>query len=279
VASADTIIQNNAVTAAPKDVPIAGGQEISPLAVRAHIDGSGAGTAWLPALQLVTPGGAVAWTAVADSTVAAGASADMSWFPRVGRKVSGGYTTVQDEGAALPQQPTLDFAGAGVTATDDAANSRTLVTIPGGGGGGGFTIGARVYNSVDQSIPTGVNTTLAFDSERFDTDNIHSNTVFPERLTCRTAGKYLIWAQVYYDTNSSGFRFLGIYNSVLTGYIVLQYTIASVGLPGPALNVSTVYELAINDYVECRVQHNAGVALNAHAGMNYSPEFGMQRVG
>ena len=44
------------------------------------------------------------------------------------------YDFVQDEGIFLPQQPTLDFVGGGVTATDDPANQRTVVTIPLGGG-------------------------------------------------------------------------------------------------------------------------------------------------
>jgi hypothetical protein len=39
---------------------------------------------------------------------------------------------VQDEGVALTQRITLNFVGAGATATDDAANSRTLVTVRGG---------------------------------------------------------------------------------------------------------------------------------------------------
>ena len=42
------------------------------------------------------------------------------------------YSTVQDEGAPLTQRSTLNFAGAGVTATD--SGGVTLVTIPGGGG-------------------------------------------------------------------------------------------------------------------------------------------------
>lgn len=40
---------------------------------------------------------------------------------------------IQDEGVALIQRPILDFQGAGVTATDDALNGKTIVTIPGGG--------------------------------------------------------------------------------------------------------------------------------------------------
>lgn len=42
---------------------------------------------------------------------------------------------VEDEGTALPARSTVNFVGAGVTATDDADNERTVVTIPGGGGG------------------------------------------------------------------------------------------------------------------------------------------------
>lgn len=49
--------------------------------------------------------------------------------------VGSGSPTIQDEGAALAKRDTINFVGAGVTATDDAANSRTLVTIPGGGSG------------------------------------------------------------------------------------------------------------------------------------------------
>lgn len=45
--------------------------------------------------------------------------------------------TVQDEGVPVGTRPTLNFQGAGVTASDDAANNRVNVVIPGGGGGGG----------------------------------------------------------------------------------------------------------------------------------------------
>ena len=47
----------------------------------------------------------------------------------------GGGHTILDEGVILPAQPQLDFVGAGVTATDNAASSKTTVTIPGGGAG------------------------------------------------------------------------------------------------------------------------------------------------
>lgn len=40
--------------------------------------------------------------------------------------------TVQDEGSTLTQRDKINFVGTGVTATDDSANARTLVTIPDG---------------------------------------------------------------------------------------------------------------------------------------------------
>lgn len=43
---------------------------------------------------------------------------------------AGGATAVQDEGTALTNRGTINFIGAGVTAADDAGNTRTNVTIP-----------------------------------------------------------------------------------------------------------------------------------------------------
>lgn len=83
MSSADIAIVRQALASAPKDYELSGQQELSPLAVRAEIDGSGAGSAFLPALQLIGPSGDVLWTAVTATTVAAGGSADVSWFPRV----------------------------------------------------------------------------------------------------------------------------------------------------------------------------------------------------
>ena len=44
----------------------------------------------------------------------------------------GGGHDIEDEGVPLPTEPTLNFVGAGVTATD--SGGKTVVTIPGGGG-------------------------------------------------------------------------------------------------------------------------------------------------
>jgi hypothetical protein len=57
------------------------------------------------------------------------------------------YDTVQEEGTSLAQRHRLNFIGVGVTATDDAANSRTNVTISAGGTWG--TITGTLSNQTD----------------------------------------------------------------------------------------------------------------------------------
>lgn len=46
---------------------------------------------------------------------------------------AGSAHVIKDEGVALTNRAALNFAGAGVTVTDDAGNGATLVTIPSGG--------------------------------------------------------------------------------------------------------------------------------------------------
>lgn len=54
----------------------------------------------------------------------------------------------------------------------------------------------RVYNNANISIPNATYTALQFNSEDFDTDNMHDNTTNNTRLTCKTAGIYLITGSV-----------------------------------------------------------------------------------
>lgn len=42
-----------------------------------------------------------------------------------------GYGVIQEEGVNLPQQNTMNFIGAGITASDDAGNARTNITLDG----------------------------------------------------------------------------------------------------------------------------------------------------
>lgn len=142
---------------------------------------------------------------------------------------------------------------------------------------GAYTEGARVYHSAVQTIPNVTFTFLAFNSERWDTDNIHNPAANNSRLTCRTAGKYIIIGQVYFAANANGLRQAQIF---LNGATVLATVRDD---PDSGLmwqrGVSTIYNLGVGDFVELNVYQNSGGNLNVTFYAQFSPEFMMQRIG
>lgn len=95
---ADTPIVNRQIQAAPKDYLVPSSQEFTLESVIASIDGTSAVSAFLPALQMVSPAGDVMWTAISPSAlVQAGGTADVTWFPGVkseaGEQTSTGFGT------------------------------------------------------------------------------------------------------------------------------------------------------------------------------------------
>ena len=138
----------------------------------------------------------------------------------------------------------------------------------------GGVIGARVYNSGDiANIVTATITTLTFDSERYDTDTIHSTSSNTSRLTATTAGKYLIWGSATWAfTPVNGAIYLWLNG---TTYIARHQP----AVDYRTMNVSTVWDMAAGDYVELRVEQNSGGNVSISAISAYSPEFGMMRIG
>ena len=124
-----------------------------------------------------------------------------------------------------------------------------------------FGVRARVHNSGAISVPDSTVTYLTFDSESFDTDQIHSAVSDTDRLTCRTAGLYVIVGDVVWAANGTGDRMVGIYyNSGATGLATISY-------PGFASSnnrqsVSTIHYLSVGDYVRLGAYQTSGGALN-----------------
>lgn len=79
----DVAIRAQASAAIPRDYQIPGAQELLPKSVAAHLDGTSTTGVWYPCLQVVDPGGNIMFSAISSTSVAAGASADVSWFPHV----------------------------------------------------------------------------------------------------------------------------------------------------------------------------------------------------
>ena len=136
---------------------------------------------------------------------------------------------------------------------------------------------ARVFHNAAQSIASSATGPLAFNSERFDTDTIHDNVTNNSRLTCKTAGVYVISACVDWTPNASGRRIVDIFLNAATTIGRVETTSAAV-VP-LTQTVTVVYSLAVNDFVEVSVTQLSGGALNVQSSPNFSPEFSMVRVG
>ena len=98
--------------------------------------------------------------------------------------------------------------------------------------------GARVYHNAAQAIATSSGTALAFNNERYDTDLIHDPATNNSRLTCQTAGKYLIIANIQWAANATGFRQLGIMLNGTT--TIAQQRVLSLNATGFTMSVSTI---------------------------------------
>jgi hypothetical protein len=118
---ADISILDPSVSAAPKAYTVHGAQEIVLKSVTASYDGTGAAGPYVPAVQIIDPSGFVAGTYTLGVTLAAGGTADISWFPGLGGSGS--------SQAILKLLDLVDFAPAGnkVTITSTDPNSPTTI--------------------------------------------------------------------------------------------------------------------------------------------------------
>jgi len=137
-------------------------------------------------------------------------------------------------------------------------------------------VAVRVTHSVNQSISTGTNTIVAFDTERWDTDSIHDNVTNNSRLTAVTAGKYVISTNIQWqDFGSSKFNVeVHILLNGSTKIAESRRKQRSTAI----MSLDCVYDLGINDYVEVRVKQDTGSSKNVIASAQRSPEFMMQRI-
>jgi hypothetical protein len=134
---------------------------------------------------------------------------------------------------------------------------------------------ARVYNSANISISHSATTALTFDSERYDTDDLHSTSSNTGRLTAPVDGKYLITGHIRWDSSGYGERQLVI---KANGTYIAR-TNADSTSNAEQMSVATVYELSAGDYVTLGVFQSSGGALNVLAEGNHSPEFAMHWLG
>lgn len=122
----DQVLTRDGPVSVPMDYQVPQGGELLPLTVNATMDGTSAASAFYAAVQVIAPSGRVMGSAISTS-IAAGASASVTWFPRVGSQAASG-------GGALPILDFVAFTPAGnqleITSIDPAAPTTVVTTAP-----------------------------------------------------------------------------------------------------------------------------------------------------
>lgn len=136
----------------------------------------------------------------------------------------------------------------------------------------------RVGNSGNISLANGALQALTFDTERFDTDTMHSTASNSGRITFTTAGLYQVSATAEFAPNATGVRGVGVKLNATTYIMFSQHPTAGVGV-SHVEGVSMPYKFAAGDYIEMIAYQNSGGALNVITLSNYSPEFAAVWIG
>lgn len=165
--------------------------------------------------------------------------------------------------------------GASTVCSETEADNKIAAAI--------YTEGARVYHSESQDIPTDEWAILAFDSERWDTENIHNTITNNSRLTCRTAGKYLIAATIDFsiDKEAPNLPASCFVYVIVNGITVILGASLMARADDLLLKfaTSTVWDLAIDDYIEVLVAQLSGADAQITLDDAAASEFMMQRIG
>lgn len=138
-----------------------------------------------------------------------------------------------------------------------------------------------VYNSGNQSINDATETTLTFDSERYDTDTMHSTSSNTGRITFNTAGLYLIEANIRIAAAADySMAYLTIRRDGTTEIAIVLHTTTTFNT-NPILHLAVVRKFNAAQYVELRAyqDNTAAAARNVLNNAESSPTFSATWLG
>lgn len=140
-----------------------------------------------------------------------------------------------------------------------------------------YPAACRVYHSANQAVASGGGGgTLAFNSEDYDTDAMHSTSVNTSRITATRAGKYHVGAVLIWAANATGQRQVFINRNGST--IAANVHNNAGGSVGAQMALSCDVALTAGQYVEVGVWQNSGGSLNVEAFGIQSPSLWAHRI-
>jgi len=136
-----------------------------------------------------------------------------------------------------------------------------------GGGGGGLTTGYHAMPAAAVTVATGTTTLIPTTTATFDINGEHDSAT--GRWICGADGVYLVFAQCYFATGTTGYRNVYIYkNATTTGTPGVLATGTRIGL-GQSTDANgeefpiamCLVQLVATDYLELFVRHSQGSPL------------------
>ena len=124
--------------------------------------------------------------------------------------------------------------------------------------GGG--VACIAFHNTTQSTTSGITLYAALNSEAVDTDGMHDNTTNNSRITCKSAGIYMISAQVSFSTNTSGARIALVRKNGSSQVLYNDIAVNSSG--GSTGQVNGPVQMDVGDYIELGVFQNSGATNN-----------------
>ena len=126
--------------------------------------------------------------------------------------------------------------------------------------------GASCFNSANLTIANNTWTTVALNSEHYDTDGFHSTTTNNSRFTIPTGlgGYYLLTANMAWQLNATGNRIVRIMRNGNVIYYAPQVVPSSTLYVGCQL--SLVLSGVAGDYFEFAIYQNSGGNLDTTGG-------------
>lgn len=150
----------------------------------------------------------------------------------------------------------------------------------------------RVYKASSQSLATGAQAVLTWDSEVFDSDGMHDPSSNPTRLTVRTAGIYEITVHIEWEIKNvtdNSHRWVGVHKNNSAGTTwgtsaqlnydhQIQTDNDTSGAP-QSNHCSIFKECAVNDYFEVLAEQSANATVTTHESVNTRSFFSMLWLG
>lgn len=124
------------------------------------------------------------------------------------------------------------------------------------------TMRAKTYlSAATTSIPNATETSIDWTAEAWDVGNLHDLSITPSRFTIPTGGDglYLVEAQAQFAADADGIRSVRIY---VNGALQAQNDIAASTIAALSFQAVALLSLVATDYVEVKVYHSAGAALD-----------------